>query len=416
MNGFRQLTLFGVLVTGLLLATDLRAEEWTQWRGNDRDGKSAETGLADAWPENGPRLLWQATNLGEGYSTPSSAEGLVYMIANHGMESEEVVALSLQDGTRKWGTKIGPVGKNTGPNYAGARGTPTIDGDFVYALGSDGDLACLDAKSGAIKWHVNLRSEFAGKPGAWAYAESPLIDGDVLICSPGGAEATVVALNKADGSEVWKSPLDAADNASFSSPIAATIDGSRQYVLYLSKGLVGLDADTGQPLWRYTNTSDKDANILTPVVQDNLVYSAAGRVGAGLVRVTKGSSEPEEIYFERSLPSAMGGAILVDDKLFGCSGQTLACIDYRSGRVLWQDRSIGASSLCYADGKIYLHGEDNQVAMIEASGDGYRELGKFTPANAPQRSAGKAWTFPIVVDGKLIVRDAGAVWCYDVRG
>ena len=373
-----------ILLFGGLIMAPAVADDWTQWRGNHRDGKSSETGLADQWPESGPKLLWQTNDLGSGYSTPSAAGGLVYLICNQGMESEEVIALSLDDGSRRRATRIGAVGKNEGPQYPGSRSTPTIDGDSLYALGSDGDLACLDAKSGAVKWSKNLRTEFGGTPGKWAYTESPLIDGEVLLCSPGGSEATVVALNKSDGEVIWKSPIPEADDASFSSPVKATIDAVDQYVLFLSKGVVGLEAKTGRFLWRYTNTSDKDANVLTPVVSPPYVYTGAGRVGGGLVRVSGGDTEPEEVYFGRTLPTAMGGSILIDGYLYGASGPTMLCVDYATGEAKWQDRSIGSSSLCFADGKLILHSEDNQVAMIEATADGYKELGKFTPPNAPE--------------------------------
>lgn len=388
------------------------ADDWPQWRGANRDGKSTETGLLDKWPSTGPKLLWQIDGLGNGYSTPSAVEGTIYLLRNLDEANEDVVALSLADGAQRWTTRLGSVGKNTGPNYPGARSTPTIDGDALYALGSDGDLACLDLKSGSVRWTKNLRSDFGGKPGKWAYAESPLIDGDVLVCSPGGSQATVVALNKSDGALIWKAPLREGDDASFSSPITATINGVKQYVLFLAKGVVGLNAETGQPLWRYDHTADKDANVQTPVASGNFVYTAAGRVGGGLVKIT--GDMPQEVYFETSMPSGMGGSILVDGNLYGAAGQTLMCIDYATGKTKWQDRSIGTAALCYADGKLFMHAENNDVAMVAATGENYQELGRVTPPNAPDRGRSKAWTYPIVVDGKLLIRDLGSLWCYDV--
>ena len=236
-----------------------------------------------------------------------------------------------------------------------------------------------------------------------------------MICSPGGSEATVVALNKSDGEPIWKAPLAEADDAGCSSPVVAEIAGTKQYVLFLSKGVVGLNAETGELLWRYTGTSDKDANVQTPVVSGNLVYTGAGRVGGGLVRISAGDPEPDEGYFGKTMPSGMGGNILVDGVLFGTSGPTQICIDFESGDKKWQERGIGAASLCYADDKIFLHGESNDVAVIEATGDGYNELARFTPPNAPAGVKGKAWTYPIIVDGKLIIRHGGTVWCYDVN-
>ncbi len=404
------------LVTTLcLLASSTFAEDWTGWRGNHRDGKSAETGLANKWPESGPKLLWQTKDLGAGYSTPSSAGGLVYLISNQGAETEELICLKLTDGSVQWRTKLGAVGKNTGPQYPGSRSTPSIVDGEVFALGSAGDLVCADAKSGKVKWSKNLQSEFDGLPGKWAYTESPLVDGDVIICSPGGKSATVVALKKSDGSVVWKSAIADGDEASYSSPVAAEIDGVKQYVMFLAKGAAGLNAKTGELIWRYTKTADKDANVQIPIVNGKLVYTAAGRVGGGLAEVAGTSSEPKQVYFDKAMPNGMGGAVLVDGYLYGASGATLMCIEYATGKKMWQDRSIGASSVAYADGKLYLHGENNDIALVAATPEAYKELARFTPPNASDRGNGKAWTHPVLVDGKLIIRDVDSVWCFDVK-
>jgi len=406
---------YGVCVL-LLASLPTAADDWTQWRGPHRDGKSAETGLLDHWPAGGPRLLWHAKNLGSGYSTPSAAAGRVYMLVNQDPQHEELIALSLADGTQQWATRIGGVGENRGPQYPGARSTPTLDGQRLYALGSDGDLVCVGTQTGEVQWHKNLKADFGGKPGAWAYAESPLIDGNVLLCSPGGSSATVVALNKQDGSLIWKSPIPEADDASFSSPVVATVEGVKQYVLFLAKGVVGLNAQTGEVLWRYNKTADEAANIPTPVVSAEFVYTGASRVGGGLVSVSGKTAPPKEIYFAKSLPTGIGGSILIDGYLYGASGPTLMCAEYATGKVMWQDRSIGACAVVAADGKLYLHGENNEVALVKVSPESYQELGRFTPPDAPDHGKAKAWSYPIIVDGKLLVRDVGSVWCYDIRG
>ena len=404
----------GLWAVGLVLP--LAADDWRQWRGPLRDGKSAETNLLDSWPAEGPRLVWHARDVGSGYSTPSAADGRLYVLANRDPQTEQLVALSLEDGSQLWATVVGAVGENQGPQYPGTRSTPTIDGQLIYALGSDGDLVCLSSQAGEVIWRKQLRGDFGGQPGKWAYAESPLIDGDVLVCSPGGSAATVVALNKRDGSLIWKAAIAEADDASFSSPVVANVDGVKQYVVFLAKGVVGLDARSGELLWRYTKTADKDANVQTPVVNADFVYTAAGRVGGGLVRVASGKSAPTEVYFAKSLPSGMGGSILIDGYLYGSAGQTLMCIEYATGKVMWQDRSIGAASLVAADGKLYLHGENNQVALVKATPESYQELGRFTPTGGPERGKDKAWAYPIIVDGKLLVRDLSSIWCYDIRG
>lgn len=404
------------LVSFTCLSSIAFAEDWAQWRGPQRDGKSAEKGLMAKWPDGGPKLLWQAKNIGSGFSTPSVVGEQLFVISNQGNEKEEVLALSASNGNKLWSTAIGKVGPNQGPQYPGTRATPTISGDSVYALGSDGDLVCLDIKSGQKKWSKNLRSDFGGVAGMWAYTESPLIDGDILICSPGGATSTVVALQKSTGAVVWKSAMPEADAASYASPVIANVDGVKQYVIYLGKGIVGLKADTGELIWRYTKTSDAQANIATPIVSGNYIYSAASRVGGGLVKASGTKSEPQELYFAKSLPAGMGGSVLIDGNLFGSIGETMACVDFMTGAIKWQDRGIGSASVCFADGRLYLHSVKNELAMIEASPEAFKPLGTFTPPGTKDNGNAKPWTHPVISNGKLYLRDQGDVWCYDIKG
>jgi outer membrane protein assembly factor BamB len=392
------------------------AEDWAQWRGPRRDGISSETGLLAKWPEDGPKLVWQVKDLGNGYSTPSVADGRVYLLRNKDIDNEEVIALSATDGKLIWSTRIGSVGANRGPQYPAARSTPTIDGDKLYALGSNGDFACLETATGKVVWSKSFRDDFAGAPGSWAYAESPLVDGDLVISSPGGASATVLALNKSDGSVAWQAPLDMGDEASYSSPVACTIHGVKQYVLFLQKGVVGLDAGTGKMLWRYEGTAQgSPANVATPVVNGPFVYTGASRSQGGLVEIDA-TGNAKEVYSDKTLPTGMGGSVLVDGHLYGTGGQTMMCVEFASGKVVWQDRGIGAASVCYADGRLYLHGDNNDIAMVAASPAGFELISRFTPPNAPERGNSKAWTYPVIANGKLFVRDMGTVWCFDIGG
>src|SRR5262245_27342123 len=225
--------------------------DWPQWRGPQRNGISKETGLLKQWPAEGPKLLWQVNDIGDGYSTPAVVGTRIYMLSNRGFENEFVQALSTQDGKPIWTTRIGNVGNGNDFLYAKARSTPTVDGEFIYALSSHGDLACLEAKTGKIRWQKSLRKDFDGKPGAWAYAESPLVDGDVVVVTPGGEQATIVALNKKTGAVIWKSAVPGGDFAGYASAIAVQGGGRKQYVQFLSKGIVVVDAKTGEFLWRY---------------------------------------------------------------------------------------------------------------------------------------------------------------------
>jgi outer membrane protein assembly factor BamB len=371
------------------------------------------------WPAGGPKLVWQVKDLGTGYSTPAVVGDRIYLISNQGLDNEYVQALQTSDGKQVWQTRIGKVGPNEGPQYPGARGTPTVDGDELYALGSDGDLVCLDlAAGGKPRWKKNLRSDFGGDPGKWAYAESPLVDGDVLVCTPGGEEATLVALKKTTGDVIWKCAIPGGDEAAYASAIAITVDGVKQYVQFLGKGVVGVEARSGELLWSYEATAKgSPANIPSPVVDAAFVYSGTNRGGGGLVKLTQqgGKFDAQQVYFGSKLPTSIGGAVKVGDYLYGTNGQGLLCAEFATGDVKWQERGVGAASVCFADGRLYVHGEGGDVALVEATSDAYREKGRFTPPGQPNRGQSKAWAYPVVANGRLYIHDFGVLWCYDVK-
>jgi outer membrane protein assembly factor BamB len=409
--------LLGVAVLG---ASSLAAD-WPQWRGPERDGVSKETGLLKEWPKEGPKLLWQAKDIDYGYSTPAVAGDRLYLLSNKGNDDEFVLALGVKDGQRVWSQRLGKVGPNQGPQYPGARSTPTVEGERLYALGSDGDLACLDTVKGDIRWKKNLRSDFGGKPGMWAYSESPLIDGEALVCTPGGKEATVIALNKNNGEVLWKCAVPGGDQAAYSSIIIVEADGVKQYVQLLSKGLVGVDAKTGKFLWRYDKTTkNSPAVIPTPVAHAGYVYSSAARAGGGLVKLKAkdGTVEVEPVYFKASLPTSIGGAVRIGDYLYGTTMQGLQCIEFTTGTEKWQNKCVGAGAICSADGLLYIHGENGMVALVEATPETYREKGRFSPPDRPKhtRAMEQSWAYPVVANGRLYLRDLGVLWCYDIKG
>lgn len=397
------------------------AADWPQWRGPRRTGISQESGLLKEWPKDGPKLLWQVNDVGDGYATPSVVGGRLYIVGNRGMDNEFIQALSVADGKSVWSTRLGKVGNpDQQPPYPMARSTPTVDGDRIYVLSSDGDLASLETATGKVVWQKSLRADFGGRPGKWAYSESPLVDGDVLVVTPGGAEATLVALNKRTGAVIWKSAVPGGDPAAYSSAVVFEAAGRKQYAQFLDKGVVGVDAKTGKFLWRYEKTSTGPANIPTPVVHDGYVYSAnARRFGGGLVQLhaTGEGVTAEEVYFERSVPNTLGGQILLDGHLYGTNPEGLVCAEFLTGKIRWQGEVVGPGAVLYAEGHLYVHGENGDVALVEVTPKAYREKGRFKPVDPPKRVRARemAWSYPVVANGRLYIRDLGTLWSYDIR-
>jgi outer membrane protein assembly factor BamB len=413
-----------LLVAALLAcAVPLLAADWPQWRGPDRTGVSKETGLLKEWPKDGPKQLWKNNEVGGGYSTPSVVGDRVYLLGSKDKD-EYLIVLDTAEGKEQWRSKIGKVGRDGPPSYPGPRSTPTLDGERIYVLGSDGDLVCFDKAKGEVQWKKNLKSDFAGKPGQWAYAESPLIDGDVVVCTPGGKEATLAALNKKTGETAWKSAVPGGDAAAYASIIAIDVGGVRQYVQFVANGLVGVDAKTGKFLWRYDKTKDQAANIPTAVAHDDTVFSSTARNGSGLVRLKadNGAVSADQVYYNTTKLSSTGGAVCVGDYVYGSdAGGDLVCMDIKTGDVKWHDSSVGWGSLCCADGMLYVRGQGGngfgpekpaRVALVEATPDGYKEHGRF---EQPEHGNKPAWPHPVVADGKLYLRDQGVLFCYDVR-
>jgi outer membrane protein assembly factor BamB len=363
-------------------------------------------------------------DLGDGYATPIVVGNRIYMLSNIGMENEFVQAISADNGKVIWTSRLGNVGNpNQNPSYPKARSTPTIDGAFLYALGSDGDLACLEVKTGKVRWSKNVRQEFGGQPGEWAYAESPLVDGDVVVVTPGGPQATMLAVNKKNGAVIWKSAIPGGEPAGYASAIVVQAAGHRQYVQLLSKGMVGVDAKTGQFLWRYADVAKGPAQYFTPVARGEYVYCGALGVGGGMVRLKADGNgvSAEPVYFTRGLPNGIGGAVVVGDHLYGTEvTQKLLAVDFVTGKVMWEAPNFGWGSIAAADGHLYVHLVTGDYLLVEATPQGFRQKGRFTPPSPPKhKQVGQfpemAFTYPVIADGRLYVRDLGTLWAYDIK-
>ena len=395
---------------GPAFASDV-SKDWPGWRNADRSGRSNDTNLLKQWPSGGPKLLWKVEGLGTGYSTPSVVGGIVYLMGTKG-DNDVVFAVNAKTHKVMWSTIVGEATKGGG--YPGARATPTIDGSKLYTLGSGGSLVCLDTKKGKKVWSTNLRKDFGGVTGSWDYAESPLIDGDVCVVSPGGKGTAMVALNKANGKEIWRSNAPDAGVAAYASAIVADFNGKKQYIQFMSKSLFAVDAETGKQLWSYEKCANRVANCPTPIYHDGYVFCASGyNTGGGLVKLKADGSQitAEEVYFQKKMNNHHGCVVLVDGHLYGTHQQALICMDFLTGKVKWEDRSVGKGSITYADGHLYVRSENGPIALVEANPEKYVEKGRF---QQPHRSNTNAWCHPVVTGGKMYIRDADILLCYNV--
>jgi outer membrane protein assembly factor BamB len=319
--------------------------------------------------------------------------------------------LNRADGKQIWSKTIGAGGRDE--RGSGPRGTPTVDEDRVYVLTENGDLACLKAADGTMVWQKNILTEFRGRNIDWMISESPLIDGNHVIVSPGGPQASMVALDKMTGRTVWTSK-ELSDPAGYASPIAADVQGVRTIMTLTSQGGVGVRASDGKLMWKYRQVANNTANIATPVFSDNRVFYSSGYdTGGALLGLTAkgGLVEAKAIYFTRAMQNHHGGVLVVGQHLYGYNDAILACLELQTGKVMWRDRSVGKGTLTYADGHFYILGEENIVGLAEASPSGYREKGRFRIEDQGFPS----WAHPVVAGGRLYIRNQGTLTAYDVR-
>jgi outer membrane protein assembly factor BamB len=399
--------LLSILLSFLCAAIGFAAD-WPQWRGPNRDGISTEIGLLDSWPAAGPRLVWKAQGLGEGYSSFSVVGDRLYTQGQQGNQ-EFVFAFDVNTGKQVWSTPGGRAYHEQRGH--GPRGTPTIDGTRLYALGADGTLLCLETSTGKRIWGMNMVEKFRGSVPNWGISESPLVEGDRVIVTPGGSDAAVVALDKTTGELIWKSQ---SDSAAYSSPIAFDAAGSRKVVVFTSDGAIGLDMKTGAFEWRYNKVANRTANIATPIVKAGHIFlSSDYGTGCALLKLTPSgrSVTASEVYFNREMKNHYSSSVLVGDYVYGYSSSVLTAMKFLTGEVAWRDRSVGKGSVAYADRHLYALGEDGVVGLIEATPAGYKEKSRFEIS----RGRFPTWTQPVIANGKLYLREQDNLYCYNVK-
>jgi outer membrane protein assembly factor BamB len=440
------------LAAGLFtLALPAVAANWPQWRGPDRSGVSKETGLLKRWPKDGPKLLWTYDKGGAGFSQPAVVGDRLFLSGARG-DSEFVFALDLsaaRDGTVKevWAARIGPTFKGNNWNY-GPIATPSVDGELTYALGGGGDLVAVETATGNERWRSSLLGDLKGEVNpiggglgadkrdphklGWGYATSPLVDGERLVSVPGGPEGLLAALNKRTGKLLWQTK-EVAEQAPYSSPIVAEVNGVRQYIQMTYSGVMGVAADNGRLLWYYKRKPPYDDVLIpTPILRGDSVYITSGHrqqnpraAGCDLVRLVASGQElrAEQVYQNRIMSAQQGGVVLVGGHVYGYSESEKGwvCQDFQSGKLVWSEkRALGRGSVTAADGRLYCLGEnvdERALALVQASPAGWKESGRLIMPKQSElrRPRGMLWTPPVIANGRLYLRDQELLFCYDIK-
>ena len=404
------------LVVGLILGNAAYAAAkgafWPQFHGPNRDNHSAETGLLKKWPADGPELLWTANGLGQGYSSISIASGRIYTAGN--IEKETIITALNMDGDILWQVKNGPAWTKDRP---GTRGTPTIDGDHLYDQSPLGNLVCLDAKSGQQIWQLNTIEKFKSKTSTWALAESLLIDGDNVICCPGGPQTCMAALDKKTGSAVWTAP-STNELAGYASPTLAECGGLRIIMTLTAKGMVGVNAETGELLWHVKHESYADENVMMPIYHDGQVFISTLKAGSvkWKINVKDGKATLGELWRTEELDNHHGGVILLNGDLYGTSTfrnrNLWVCLDWETGRNKHMEKGVGKGSLTYADGMLYTLSENSVMGLVRPGESAYELVSSF---RIPEGGKGNSWAHPVVCGGRLYIRHDNFLYAYNVR-
>jgi outer membrane protein assembly factor BamB len=401
------------LATAVLTATPLLSADWPQWRGAGRVGHSPDTSILAPWPKSGPKQTWVFKDAGVGYSSFSIVGTRLFTMGAR-QESEQVICLDATTGKELWATSLGPVYENNWGD--GPRSTPTVDGDHLYALSATGILACLNIKDGTEVWKVDVVKSLGGELQGWGYTESVLIDGDHVICTPGGQQGTMAALHKKTGAVVWQSSK-LKGPAQYSSPIRIEVNGQPQFAQLLMNKVVGIAPKDGALLWE-TSFPGRVAVIPTLLFHDNSVYATAG-YGTGCQMIKLDGAEPEVVYEEKSITNHHGGVIVVDGKIYGHSDKGgWTCQDFLTGKIEWQDESLGKGTCTYAAGHLICVDEnDGTVVLATAKPDKWQEISRFklAPQTSIRKKEGRIWSHPVVVNGRLYLRDQDLIFCYNVQ-
>lgn len=386
------------------------AEDWPQFRGLNRDGKSPETGLLKEWPAEGLTPLWVVQGLGKGYSSVSVAGGMMFTTGMVGENNEGLLSAIDLAGNIKWQT---PYGREWDQMHPGARNAPTVDGERVYELSGVGILLCLDAKTGKILWSRDLPKDFAGEAPRCGFAEAPLVYGSTVICTPGGKDAALAALDKTTGKTVWTS-AGFSDQSAYCSPILIERGGIHLVITITARYVAAVDADNGKPLWMHPfDTTAEDPNhAVSPVYQDGMLYFTSGHgKGGQMLEITPDGCQVAPRWTDTVLNTLHGGLVLVDGFIYGSNAKgRWVCLNLKTGQVMYETVGVGMGSVTYADGMLYCYSDKGTLGLVKATPTAHEIVSRFKIT----LGEGPDWAHPVISGRRLYIRHGDFLMAYDI--
>ena len=404
------------LSVALITRTSVGAEnnreqaQWPCFHGPNHDNISLETGLLKKWPKEGPKMIWQYSECGRGFSMVSIADGMIFTAGDFG-DDEMVIALNME-GKLLWKS---PNGKSWKGSHPGSRTVPTYDNGVLYQMNPTGMLSAFRANSGKSIWSVDLSERFNVRYGIWALSENVVVADDLVLCMPGGSKGRVVALDKQTGRTVWKNTeLD--EIAAYCSPVLVSHKGVRQYITLTGKRVVSIEAKTGKLLWSYPHPTPYNQSITTPIFNDGYVFITSGHSGGGrLLKINDDQRSARQIWYRKELDSCHGGVVLLDGRMYGSAcrlgGKIFFCADFLTGNIRQQDKRLGKLSLTYADGMIYGLNTEGNMLLIKITAEGFNVVSRF---KVPNQGSGQFLSHPVICGRRLYIRHWNNLYVYDI--
>jgi outer membrane protein assembly factor BamB len=408
----KRITLFSLLLAMSVPAMEIHASDSPRFRGPAGDGIFPEAGLLKKWPEGGPKLAWSVNGLGQGFSSAVVADRTVYITGMDDQKQGVLFAYNL-DGSPKWKTSYGPELGKAGPAVAGTRGTPTVDGDRIFVMSGFAKLYIMEPQKGRVLKSVDLLELSGAKQAKFGFAECVLVDGGRVVCTPGGPDATLVALNKNTGEEIWQSRGLSQPSAYCSARLIRR--GNRRLIITLvEKGIVALDPETGKVLWQYEQPNRFGVRPSPPLYADGKIYFCAGGGSGGIqLALADDGLSVTPRWTDRTLDPQMHGVVLIDGCVYGTAqsaNKGLVCLDWDTGKVTWNAPGVKMAVVVCADGMLYVYGEDGVVRLVKPSPEAFTPVSQFSVT----QGAGQHWAHPTIANGRLYIRHGDALMAYDV--